>query len=164
MWSLAIWDNVERHFFLSRDRVGKKPLFYCRIHNEFVFASEMKAIFPFLGNVEINHGILHDAMKNNFSYEVTENCLVKNIFRFPAGSYGIYKDGSLEIKKSGIPSKKKFASRGNYDEQVEMFRELFMDSCKIRMRSDVTIGTALSGGIDSSAIICAMNSIAKTMQ
>ena len=95
--------------------------------------------------------------KNLFLYESTDKCLIKGIKRFPAGHNGIYSkmaklktirywntlDHLVEVPKS-------------YEEQVERFRELFMDSCKLRMRSDVPIGTALSGGLDSSATIAAM--------
>ncbi len=52
----------------------------------------------------------------------------------------------------------------SYDDQVEEFRELFIDACKIRMRSDVPIGTALSGGLDSSAVICTMAHIEKHLR
>ena len=54
MWSLAIWDNFKKELFLSRDRFGKIPLFYSEIKGKFIFASEMKAIFPFLERIEIS--------------------------------------------------------------------------------------------------------------
>ncbi len=162
MWAFGIWDKKEKTLFLSRDRIGKKPLFYSYVRNGFAFASEMKALYPFLNGTDINFDLLDEAKRNNFSYEITDRCLVKNISRFPAGSFGIYKDGKLVIEKFWNPLEERIAVPKNYRDQVEMFRELFFDACKIRMRSDVTVGTALSGGIDSSAVICAMNHISKT--
>jgi asparagine synthase (glutamine-hydrolysing) len=161
MWAFAIWDRQEKKLFLSRDRVGKKPLFYSYLKNGFTFASEMKGLYPFLERVEINNETLAIARQDNFGYETTEKCLIKNILRFPAGSYGIYENGKLAINKFWHPLEQLVAVPKNYSGQVEMFRELFIDSCRIRMRSDVTIGTALSGGIDSSATICSMSHIAK---
>ena len=160
MWSFVIWDNLESKLFLSRDRFGKKPLFYAEIDNKFIISSEMKAIYPFLKGVRPSK-YFHWMKDNIFSYESTDKCLVDGIKRFPSGSNGVYKDGVLRIIKywntldhiSDVPD--------NYDEQVNYFRELFLDACKIRMRSDVPIGTALSGGLDSSATISAMAYLSK---
>ena len=91
MWSLAIWDNFKKELFLSRDRFGKKPLFYSEIKGKFIFASEMKAIFPFLERIEISEDF-HWMKRNIFLYETTSKCLVKKINRFPKGCNGIYKD------------------------------------------------------------------------
>jgi asparagine synthase (glutamine-hydrolysing) len=162
MWAFAIWDKQKKELFLSRDRLGKKPLFYSFLKNEFIFASEMKAIYPLMEELKIDRVTFALAEKDNFCYEATEKCLIQDIVRFPAGSFGIYKNGKLSISKFWIPLEEIISVPKKYSDQVEEFRELFIDACKIRMRSDVAIGTALSGGIDSSATICTMNYIAKS--
>jgi asparagine synthase (glutamine-hydrolysing) len=160
MWAFGIWDVQEKKLFLSRDRYGKKPLFYANINGKFVFASEMKAIFPFMDRVEVSEDF-HWMKKNVFFYEATEKCLVKGIKRFPAGHSGHLEEGELKIYRYWNTLDHLVEVPKTYEEQVERFRELFMDSCKLRMRSDVTIGTALSGGLDSSATIAAMANLAK---
>lgn len=162
MWALGIWDKKEKSLLLSRDRLGKKPLFYHQKNNAFVFASEMKGLYHFLDKVEIHYENVHAAIENVFGYESSEKCLIKGIRRFPAASYGIYKDNELKISRYWSPLENQIAIPNNYNEQVEQFREVFLDACKIRMRSDVTIGTALSGGLDSSAVICSMDYISRT--
>ena len=160
MWAFAIWDSQENELFLSRDRYGQKPLFHAQIGEKFIFASEMKAIFPFLHKLEISDDF-HWMKRNIFHYEATEKCLIKGITRFPAGHNGIYKNGKLSIKRYWNTLDHLVEVPKNYEEQVENFRELFMDATKLRMRSDVTIGTALSGGLDSSATIGAMAHLSK---
>ncbi|MCL6266235.1 asparagine synthase (glutamine-hydrolyzing) [Flagellimonas myxillae] len=160
MWALAIWDAEENSLFMSRDRYGKKPLFYAEVGGKFVFASEMKAIFPFMERLEVSEDF-HWMKKNIFFYEATEKCLIKGIKRFPAGHSGHYKNGNLKLNRYWNTLDNLVEVPKTYEEQVERFRELFMDSCKLRMRSDVTIGTALSGGLDSSATIGAMANLAK---
>lgn len=156
MWAFAIYDWQEHTIFFSRDRMGKKPFFYYQDENQFVFASEMKAIYPFMKKIEVNDALVAKASKDVFCYEATEHCLIKNIKRFPAASFGIFKNGHLQIHKYWDILENKVAVSTNYNEQVEHFKSLFIDACKLRMRSDVTVGTALSGGIDSSATISTM--------
>ncbi len=160
MWAFAIWDKETKQLFLSRDRYGKKPLFYAVIDGKFVFASEMKAIFPFFKQVEVSDEF-HWMKKNIFFYESTDKCLIKGIKRFPAGYSGVFKDRSLKTYRYWNTLDNLVEVPKTYEEQVEQFRELFMDACKLRMRSDVTIGTALSGGLDSSATIAAMANLSK---
>src|ERR1051325_1623521 len=89
MWSFAIYNKVTGEIFLSRDRFGKKPLFYFQNKDLFVFASEMKAIAPFMDRVEASPDF--QWMVGNYSlYEATDKCLVKGIKRLPAGHYSIY--------------------------------------------------------------------------
>src|SRR5947209_5879584 len=163
MWSFAIWDRKEKTLFLSRDRMGKKPMFYAYTKYGFAFASEMKALYPLLDKVEVDWDTVNLAKQNVFAYESTPKCLIKNIHRFPAGSNGIYKEG-LKIEKYWKPEENLIKVPANYDDQVEQFRELFIDACRIRMRSDVPVGTALSGGLDSSATISTMAHISKTIE
>jgi asparagine synthase (glutamine-hydrolysing) len=161
MWAFAIWDSLKAELFLSRDRFGKKPLFYAVVNGKFIFASEMKAIYPFLRLVKPSKDF--NWMKNNiFLYESTDKCLVDGIKRFPFGHNGIYKDGKLSIFRYWNTLDNLVNVSNNYDDHVERFNELFIDACKIRMRSDVPIGTALSGGLDSSATISAMAYISES--
>lgn len=161
MWAMAIWDSRDNQLFLSRDRFGKKPLFYATIGDKFVFASEMKAIFPFLPQVKPSCDF--PWMANNiFAYEVTDKCLIAGIKRFPAGHFGWFKAGSLNLTRYWHTLDHLVQVPKNFREQVEVLRELFLDACKLRMRSDVPIGTALSGGLDSSSTISAMAHLSKT--
>jgi len=155
MWALAIWDIKEKSLFLSRDRFGKKPLFYATLGSDFAFASEMKAIAPLLPKIEPNQRIIDD-IAHIFYYESTDECLIKGIKRFPAGHHGWYKAGKLTLTRYWHTLDNLIEIPKTYEEQVEKFRELFLDACKIRMRSDVPIGTALSGGLDSSAVFGAI--------
>ena len=163
MWAFAIWDDQHKHLFMSRDRFGKKPLFYSFTREAFVFGSEMKAITPFLDEVRPS-AHFNWCLENMLRYESTDKCLVEGIRRFPAGSYAIVKPGDRELTPVKFWDTRSHLVKvpAKYEQQVEEFRELFIDACSIRMRSDVPIGTALSGGVDSSAVICTMNHISKT--
>lgn len=160
MWAFGIWDKKDQSLFLSRDRLGIKPLFYTQTNRHFVFASEMKAIIPLLEELTPNEEILNNLNKI-FYYEATEQCLIKEIKRFPAGSFGYYKNGFLEIKRFWNTLDHIEKCDLSYEQQVQKFRELFIDACRIRMRSDVKIGTALSGGLDSSGVASVMSNISK---
>jgi len=157
MWAFAIWDKINQQLFISRDRFGVKPFYYAFVNGKFVFASEMKALFSFLP--EVRPADNFNELKNNiFGYEHTDQCIIHGIKRFPAGSYAF-----LELERQQLNIVKYWNTKEHliqvpkrYEEQVEQFREIFIDACKIRMRSDVPIGTALSGGLDSSAIISTM--------
>ena len=155
MWALAIWDDLEKKLFLSRDRFGIKPLFLYASDGGFYFASEMKAFFPIMKERRVNY-LLMDTWRC-FGYEATEECVIQGITRFPAGMCGMYCDGQLTKKRWWNTLDHLMTVSERYEEQVEMLRELFLDACRIRMRSDVPVGTALSGGIDSSCTIGAMH-------
>ncbi len=161
MWALAIWDRETQKLFLSRDRFGKKPLFYAQINGQFVFASEMKAIYPFLPEIKPSKDFQW-MVKNTFLYENTDKCLIEGIKRFPAGHSAYFENGAISCKRYWSTLDHLVTPPDNYNDQVEEYRELFVDACKIRMRSDVAIGTALSGGLDSSATIATMAHISNT--
>ena len=158
MWAFVIWDNRQNKLFIARDRFGVKPLFYAFTRNGFVFGSEMKALAPLLDEVSISDDFTW-CKENIYEYETSDKSLLKDIRRFSAGHFAYLTPGDTTIKPQRYwntldhinPVKEDYAS------QVERFRELFFDSCKIRMRSDVKIGTALSGGLDSSSVAAAMH-------
>jgi len=161
MWAFAIWDNKDKTLFMSRDRFGKKPLFYAEVPTGFAFASEMKAIFPLMPEVRPNIALVRTPLKI-LRYETTDECVIAGIKRFPAGHCGWWKEGRLSFRRWWCTLDHLPEVSERYEEQVEQFRALFFDSCRLRMRSDVAIGTALSGGLDSSSTISAVAHISRT--
>lgn len=158
MWAFAIWDRQRKKLFIARDRFGVKPLFYASTSNGFVFGSEMKAVAPLLDKIEISNDF-EWCLRNIYSYETTEKSLIEGIKRFPAGCTAYF---SPEERKTSISRYWNTldnikSDSSTYNQQVEKFRSLFLDACKIRMRSDVKIGTSLSGGLDSSSVAAAMS-------
>lgn len=163
MWAFAIYDRKEKELFLSRDRFGIKPLFYSLEDGVLTFASEMKAIMPCLKTIKINERLV-DFFRIFHHYEFKEECLIEGIKRFPAGHNASFKNGVFKIERYWNTLDEWVEIPQRYEEQAEMFRTLFLDACRLRMRSDVSIGTSLSGGVDSSAVLCAMHHIAGNTQ
>jgi asparagine synthase (glutamine-hydrolysing) len=149
---------------LSEDKryfLGVKPLFYAFVPSGFAFASEMKALFPLQPQVRPNLPLVKDS-RRIIDYENTEECVIEGIKRFPAGHCGWVKDGKLTLWRGWCTSEHLMEVPESYEEQVEQFRSLFLDACRLRMRSDVPIGTSLSGGLDSSSVISAIAHIGQT--
>lgn len=157
MWSFCLYDRKKKTTLFGRDRFGKKPLFY-HLHgnNRLVFASEMKGIYPFLNSVKPNEDI-DIYLQKIFDYESSDYCVISGIKRILPGHYGIFKDGIFETHRWWNTLDHLEDVSDDYDEQVEKWREIFLDAVKIRMRSDASIGTALSGGLDSTAVFSSMH-------
>lgn len=161
MWALAIWDSAEYRLFLSRDRFGVKPMIYHYDEKHFAFASEMKAFLEldwFLP--EFDPAMVALALTNERLVEGDERCTLKGLNHLLGGH-------CLTLNRGEAPKVRRWWNTldhletmpQKYEDQVDRFRELFLDACRIRMRSDVPIGTALSGGLDSSSILCGMTHI-----
>lgn len=161
MWAFALWDRQEKQLFLSRDRFGVKPLMYFYDGKHFAFASEMKAFlaldwFP----AEFDPEMVSASLINSKLVEGTERCLLHDLERLLGGyCLTINQKGDLRKRRWWNTLDHLEAVPIAYEDQVGRYRELFLDSCRIRMRSDVPIGTALSGGLDSSSIVCGMRHI-----
>lgn len=155
MWSFVLYDEVEKTLFMSRDRIGKKPLYYLQQNDQFAFSSEMKSLYQLTPSFSYNLEFIDYAVANPFDNERLPDTIIHGIQKFPAGSYGIWKNGKLEIKRFYFPEQllEQKRSYRNFNEAVEQFRELFESSCTLRMRSDVPVGSALSGGIDSGIVV-----------
>lgn len=163
MWALAVWDNHKQELFLSRDRFGKKPLFYTFTDGRIIFGSEMKALVPFMGKAEVNEAFGQMAL-HIFDYEATERCLIKGINRFPAGHYACYRQGQLKMHRYWNTYDHLPEIPTSYEAQTEHFEMLFRDACRLRLRADVPLGTSLSGGLDSGAITAMVNHLSKQSQ
>lgn len=156
MFSFAIWDNQEQVLFAARDRFGEKPFFYFYDGHVFSFASEIKGLWQMGVAKEVNPAMLYNYLtigytSNPFNAEET---FYKNISKLPAASFLMYdlKNHSLIIEKYW-----RVDTTVNHTitdaEAIEKFTQLFHASIKNRLRSDVAIGTSLSGGLDSSSIV-----------
>lgn len=158
MWAFAIWDNVKKELFLSRDRIGEKPLHYGVHNNAFVFGSEIKSLFKFGLPAEIRQELLEIYLTlTNIPAPYT---FYKNIFKLKPGHFLIVKDGNVEEKKYwDLPEIDEKRMLSDERSVYENFSYLLKDSVKIRMRSDVPFGAFLSGGLDSSSIVALMSEI-----
>lgn len=157
MWSFLLWDRHNKILNFGRDRFGEKPLYYTELPSGGIaFASEMKALYPYIDKISPHRRIKH-FFRNPFDYEHTNECSIKGIKRIQMGHDGSWQYGVFNIRRWWNTLDHLVDVPNEYSQQVEMFRELFLDAVRIRMRSDVPIGTALSGGLDSSAVFCTMH-------
>jgi asparagine synthase (glutamine-hydrolysing) len=154
MWASLIYDIEENRIFGSRDRFGVKPLYRYSCENLVLFGSEIKAI-------------LHSGYyKGGMNYEVAARFLIEDhldvdsktfytgIEQIPAGSaFELYLD---RRQKAWSYWSLDDIKPDNIAYPCEMFKELFDDAVRLRMRSDVPVGVCLSGGLDSTSILCSM--------
>ncbi|NJN74761.1 MAG: asparagine synthase (glutamine-hydrolyzing) [Limnothrix sp. RL_2_0] len=159
MWAFAVWDTIDHSLLLVRDRFGIKPLYYWASGSKFAFASEIKAFLK-LDKFEpkINDQVGYLLTQNCYAYEgVTDQTLIQSLRRLKSGHYlKLTQDGTLTVSQ-WWETRDHFPNTANtYEKQVEEFRDLFLDSVRLRMRSDVPLGTCLSGGVDSSAVASSM--------
>lgn len=156
MFAFALWDAKEKSLFLARDRLGKKPLVYSHNNNRFLFASELKAL---LFDQEVSREINTTAIQNylTYGYIASPQTIFSDIKKLPPAHYLILKEGSIKIKKYWDLSYQKKLVYGSLGEYKDHFLELFYESVKMRLRSDVSFGAFLSGGIDSSIIVAVMS-------
>ena len=160
MWGFALWDNRQKKLFCARDYFGIKPFYYFWNDSTFIFASEIKSILTHpLINKRVNEEIVYDYL-TTAQIDHTEQTFFQGIKQVrPAHYLTINSSGKLNINRwwnvgvnEGIED-----TRLNESEIVNRFKEPFEDSVKIRLRSDVPIGTCLSGGLDSSSIVGIIN-------
>ena len=150
-FSFSIWDKNKQEFFLARDRVGIRPLYYYFTPNLFVYSSEIKAIFE---HPKINRKISAKGISETFTFwtTITPNTVFEGIKECPPGHFIKVKNGEILIQKYweiNYAAKENYYS-GSFQDAISEFEDLFQDSVKIRLRADVPVAAYLSGGIDSS--------------
>ena len=164
MWAFAIWDKAMRKLFISRDRFGVKPLYYWFNGKKFAFASEQKAFlalkdYPY----DFDYGVLSNSICNWALLEGSDRSILKDVFRLaPGHSLSIKLGSHLKIKRwwNTLDYLDEISEETPQEELLERFTILFEDATRIRMRSDVSLGMALSGGLDSSSVACMMRHVA----
>src|SRR5262245_47710237 len=157
MWALAIFDTQSGEMFLARDRFGVKPLLYALTPERFVFASEHRALVQSkLIRTSVDADVARRQMLDAFGVEGSERTLSREIQRLQAGHFMWLRDGKRTIRRWWCTVDHLPKIPNTEAERVEQFGELFRSAVALRMRSDVPIGTCLSGGFDSTAVICEM--------
>ncbi len=154
MWAFVIYDTIKNEFFCSRDRFGVKPFNYFYDGNEFMFSSEIKAIVEYKPDLrKPNYNSIGLFCKESICGEIEETWF-ENILRLkPSYNLIINKEGFKTYKYYNLPQD---ISDISFSDAKEQFKNLFIDAVKLRMRSDVPVGTTLSGGLDSTSIMAAL--------
>lgn len=155
MFAFAIWDEEEQELFVARDRFGEKPFYYSLDKGSFFFASEMKALWaagvPRIANLKMLFNFITIGYVDNPSRP--EETFFEHILQLPPASclYFTPANGELIIDQYWDLQTTPSASITDH-EATEKFGHLLSQSVNRRLRSDVPVGTSLSGGLDSSAI------------
>lgn len=160
MFAFGIWDAVEEKLFCARDRFGEKPFFYYYEDGLFVFASEVKSILAYLGKVCFNKDVLQNYLTGNYKFDDIQTPFKGLQSLSPSSCLSINVSGLNEEKYWSIDLTKKLTLE-NDAAYFARFHELFMESVRYRLRSDVPVGSSLSGGLDSSTVVGAMAGLDK---
>jgi asparagine synthase (glutamine-hydrolysing) len=156
MWALALWDARRQRLFCSRDRFGVKPFYYRWDGERFAFASELKA-FRAAGPLEPHLPAVRDYLEQGY-VDHTDETFFAGIRKLPPAHSLVVDDNGLRLQRYWQLDPL-LEPAGDPTEEV---RELFLDAVRLRLRSDVPVGTCLSGGIDSTAIVCAVDHLLRT--
>jgi len=163
MFAFTIWDEKEKELFAARDRLGEKPFHYICDDNRktFWFASEIKAFWALGIGMEFNKKMLFNFLTIGYTDNPNQpdETFYEHVKKLPPASFiriTLASNISIAIEKYwniNIEEQNESLSDG---EAIEKFNELFTTSVKRRLRSDVPLGTSLSGGLDSSSIVAAI--------
>ena len=153
MWSFALYDLEKSKVFCSRDHFGIKPFYYTETNKAFVFGSEIRQLLPFLDKNKVNENVITEFIFSNVT-EPLEDTFFVGVKKLPGahnlvydlntGSFTIYRYYSLD-RQSGL-------EHLNINEAAALYGQSIQKSIELRLRSDVPVGTCLSGGLDSSSI------------
>ncbi len=157
MFALAIYDQDTKKIYLSRDKIGIKPLFYFWDNQSFVFASELKVINEYCRSTSINLQINQETIPNflHLGFIPEPQTIYKNVYKFPSGNHGEFEtlNPKLSIQEFWKASSHFLTNRiSDENKALKQYKDLLFASVNDQMISDVPLGTFLSGGIDSSLV------------
>jgi len=157
MFSFALWDNIQKELFVFRDRIGIKPLFYASDKNSFVFSSDLSCITqlkPAMREIDFNSFLMYLGL----SYIPYPETIFKNIYKLEPGHYlKVSKNGSMLNEKYWDIERFETLNLPSLSDYQELVMNLLRDSIRLQMRSDVPVGTFLSGGLDSSCVVALLS-------
>lgn len=149
MFAFALWDDANKELFCARDHFGIKPFYYTMVDGVFYFASEVKALLPFLNEIKTDQ----DALKDYFVFQLylEGKTLFEGVKELSPGHMISIKNGDISVQRYWeVYYDIDFDHTRKYFE--DNLRELIQDSINVHVRSDVPIGSYVSGGIDSSIV------------
>jgi asparagine synthase (glutamine-hydrolysing) len=154
-WAFGIWNGRSGTLFLSRDRVGVRPLFYTTVGRRLLFASEIKALFA---DPDVSRAIDPPGLDNIFTFWTTlpSRTAFKSIRALPPGHSLVWRDGVLRLSQHWRPTFPRAGTESRHDQSPATLEAALDDAIRIRMRADVPVGAYLSGGLDSSVIVALM--------
>jgi len=164
MWAFVIYDKTENKLFGSRDRFGVKPFYYIHNDNYFAFASEQKALLKIPSfEKQLNSTAVYDYLVLGKS-EMEKESFFKGIMELPPSH-----SFSFDLKTKNFKEWKYYSlsfnsgweriNKNTLSDYTEEINHLIFNAINIRLRSDVSVGTCLSGGLDSSSIVCVINKL-----
>jgi len=145
MWASAIYDKEKDTILLTRDRFGIKPLYYSMVNDNLIFGSEIKFVSSFFSEKYINKNLVY-AYLRHCNLEHTNETFIQGICSLEEGSYLLYSNEVSITKYYEISNKDDININHTLD-----------NALSLRMRSDVEVGALLSGGIDSSTLVCKLH-------
>jgi asparagine synthase (glutamine-hydrolysing) len=149
MFAFALWDEDAGSLLLARDRFGIKPLYYAVVDGVLYFASEVKALVPFLAEVDTDLEGFKDYL--SFQFCLAGKTLFKGVQELLPGHFLRVRNGAVEVRRYwDVHFEPDFDHTARYYEN--RIRELVHDSIAVHLRSDVPVGAYLSGGLDSSIV------------
>lgn len=153
MWSFAIYNREQRRLFMSRDRFGVKPFYYRNDGNVFAFGSEIRQLLPFATRTVANMDAVRTYLITDAS-ALDDTTFFEGIRQLPAGHSAIFDlaQNRLTIRRYYEITRRADIAALNVEDAIENFSTLFEDAIRLRLRSDVKVGTCLSGGMDSSSV------------
>jgi len=165
MWSFALYDKKKNILFCSRDRFGVKPFYYTVTANQFIFGSEIKQLLPFLPKISCNKKILLDYLIVGIE-EYNNETFFDNIVKLEQGFNLIYHldRHQFDIKKYYYLTIDESLKNLSEEDAVAKYHAQLSDAVMLRMRSDVEVGTCLSGGLDSSSITSIASTLMRQME
>ncbi|VFQ47300.1 asparagine synthase (glutamine-hydrolyzing) [Desulfoluna butyratoxydans] len=149
MFSFAIWDKNKKELFLARDRTGEKPLYYWSDNKQFVFSSELKSLLHLLPSTPRISPAAMDAYLHN-QYVPEPETALEGIHKLPAAHFLVIRCDQWTIKPERYWCLTD--ARPVYGNPAQLVRQQLERSMELTLRSDVPVGVALSGGIDSGII------------
>lgn len=150
MFAFAIWDAREHTLFLARDRFGIKPLYWAQTSAGLYFASEMKALVPFLDQRRVNAAALSDYF--SFQFCLGEKTLLEGVWQLPAAHHATVRAGQAPQPQRYWEVHYDIDYQHSERWFTERLEELMQDSIRMHMRADVEVGSYVSGGVDSSLV------------